>query len=79
MLQPGDYSSDVKTLQKRLSALGYDVGYPDGLFGDGTRRAVKKYQKDQGLDDDGIVWPGVWIMLFPEDAADLPVKADKGE
>ena len=79
MLQPGDYSSDVKTLQKRLNALGYDVGNPDGLYGDGTKRAVKKYQKDQGLNEDGIVWPGVWLSLFPEDASQLPVKAETGK
>ena len=77
MLQLGDYSDDVKTLQKRLNALGYDVGYPDGLFGDGTKRAVKNYQKDHDLEEDGIVWPGVWTSLFPEDLSDLPAKAEK--
>jgi peptidoglycan hydrolase-like protein with peptidoglycan-binding domain len=77
MLQLGDYNENVKTLQKRLNALGYDVGYPDGLFGDGTKRAVKNYQKAQGFEEDGIVWPGVWTALFPEDLSDLPAKTEK--
>ena len=77
MLQLGDYNENVKTLQKRLNALGYDVGYPDGLFGDGTKRAVKNYEKAQGFEEDGIVWPGVWTALFPEDLSDLPAKTEK--
>lgn len=79
MLSLGDSGDNVRALQKRLDALGYDAGHPDGMFGDGTRRAVKDYQKDQGYKEDGICWPGIWMELFPETLSDMPVKTDKAE
>ena len=47
----------VKWLQKRLLALGYSVGKYgiDGSFGPDTLKAVKKFQKDYGLEIDGYV------------------------
>ena len=43
------------TLQKKLAALGHDVGKIDGIIGAGTRRAVQAEQKRLGLPADG--WP----------------------
>jgi hypothetical protein len=34
--------------QARLSELGYEVSV-DGVFGEGTERAVRKFQKDRGI------------------------------
>ncbi|MBM3235922.1 peptidoglycan-binding protein [Candidatus Poribacteria bacterium] len=48
---------DVKRLQEELKALGYDPGPIDGKFGPRTEEAVKKFQKDKGLKEDGIVGP----------------------
>lgn len=49
-------TNDIKTLQKALSALGYDIGTQvNGKFGDGLVKAVKKFQKDNGLTEDGKV------------------------
>jgi len=42
-------------LQKRLAAMGYDVGKIDGIIGAGTRRAVQAEQNRLGLPADG--WP----------------------
>jgi peptidoglycan hydrolase-like protein with peptidoglycan-binding domain len=56
-LQKGMQGSDVRTLQSRLKALGYDPGPVDGVFGDLTLSAVLKYQKNTGLLQDGIVGP----------------------
>ena len=42
-------------LQKKLAAMGYDVGKIDGIIGAGTRRAVQAEQKRLGLPADG--WP----------------------
>ena len=42
-------------LQKRLAAMGYDVGKIDGIIGAATRRAVQKEQQRLGLPADG--WP----------------------
>lgn len=55
-LQNGSSGSDVKKLQQSLVAAGYDVGTAgvDGIYGNATAAAVKKYQQDKGLDVDGI-------------------------
>ena len=47
----------VKWLQNRLIKLGYSVGKygVDGSFGPDTLKAVKKFQKDYGLEQDGYV------------------------
>ena len=65
-LQAGDSGEAVVRLQNRLTELGYNTGYADGVFGDGTQAAVTAYQAAQGFEADGIVWPGVWRALFPE-------------
>ena len=66
-LQIGDSGEDVVKLQNRLTELGFNTGYADGVFGEGTQAAVTDYQNSQGFETDGIVWPGVWRALFPED------------
>jgi lytic murein transglycosylase len=44
----------ILELQTALIALGYPAGTPDGMFGSNTRRAVREYQKAQGLPADGF-------------------------
>lgn len=41
----------VKELQSMLLSLGYDLGEPkdDGIFGDTTKKAVEKFQKENGI------------------------------
>ena len=51
----GDKGDAVKAVQKRLKALGYYNSSVDGDFGDATKSAVKKFQKNNGLTDDGVV------------------------
>lgn len=40
-------------LQRRLGALGYDVGAFDGIVGDQTRSAIRAWQQAQALSADG--------------------------
>ena len=47
--------NEMKTLQKRLKAKGYDVGKVDGILGAKTRAAVQDMQKKLGLPADA--WP----------------------
>lgn len=54
-IDSGDKGSDVWHLQNRLKELGYYKWRPDGIFGYGTERAVKKFQKDNNLPVDGKV------------------------
>ena len=44
--------SQVAELQRRLAAHGYDPGPADGVPGEQTRNAVRRYLADRGLD-----WP----------------------
>jgi N-acetylmuramoyl-L-alanine amidase len=46
---------DVRTLQRKLNALGFDAGKEDGVHGPGTDRAVHEFQHNVGEQPDGVV------------------------
>jgi N-acetylmuramoyl-L-alanine amidase len=48
---------DVLDLQLRLNRLGFDAGRPDGIFGSATRDALRAFQSEVGLEDDGLLGP----------------------
>lgn len=52
----GSRGDEVKKLQQHLIDAGYDLGAYglDGVYGNDTANAVKKYQKDNGLTVDGV-------------------------
>lgn len=50
----------MKALQKKLAARGYDVGAIDGILGAGTRSAVQKEQERLGLIADA--WPTAELL-----------------
>ena len=56
-LQAGDTGAYVRTIQQRLSDLGYWNGAPDGSFGQLTEQAVMALQKAAGLGRDGVFGP----------------------
>ena len=69
----------VKELQQMLTDLGFLNDKVDGIFGAKTEKAVKAFQKEYGLNADGIAWPqtlhtlGVaWDVAFgePEEPAE---------
>ena len=43
----------IMTLQTQLNQLGYDTGTPDGIFGSGTRGALRNFQTANNLTADG--------------------------
>ena len=45
----------VQGVQVALSALGYNVGTPDGVIGDGTAKAIRDYEKANGLPVTGTI------------------------
>jgi N-acetylmuramoyl-L-alanine amidase len=61
----GDEGAAVRDIQERLDALGHP-SEPDrrSVFSDGTRQAVRGFQKAKGLDVDGIVGPDTWRSLY---------------
>ncbi len=52
---PGLAGEQMKELQRKLAARGYDVGEVDGILGAGTRNAVRDVQRELGLPADA--WP----------------------
>ncbi len=57
LLRKGSRGQEVRELQQRLVSLGYNTNGIDGIFGNGTDRAVRQFQRDNNLVVDGIVGP----------------------
>lgn len=55
-LQSGDRSSMVRAVQCKLLALGYYHGWPDGIYGQTTERAVAVARKAFGLPPGHVDW-----------------------
>jgi len=73
--QRGDKSEKALEVQKMLTRLGYLSGTPDGAFGEKTEIAVKKFQAENGLVEDGIVTQAVYDKLKEvSDAAPEPIE-----
>lgn len=53
-LSSGSKGSEVKELQQKLTQLGYQLGKVDGIYGEKTEAAVKRFQKNRGLKADGV-------------------------
>ena len=48
---------DVIDLQRRLNALGFDAGREDGILGPETETALRQFQREHGLEPDGVCGP----------------------
>lgn len=66
VLKKGSEGNSVKALQILLIGYGYSCGRygADGDFGGDTEKAVEAYQKDRGLEVDGVVGPATWADLL---------------
>lgn len=87
-LRKGDRGKSVISMQEALIKLGYLKSASDGNFGTGTKTAVENFQKENGLDVDGIAgaktleklytlsdmtpMPDVDVTAAPGDILDLP-------
>lgn len=61
----GDRGPAVEDVQKRLLTLGFDLGPTgvDGVFWGATLAAVRRFQEDRGLAEDGVVGDETWSAL----------------
>ena len=50
-------SERVREVQRRLRRLGYSPGPVDGRFGPLTKRAVVRFERDEGLEPNGVAGP----------------------
>ena len=64
LLKIGARGNITRLLQEKLTSLGYGTNGVDGIFGNGTKNAVIKYQKSKGLSADGIVGQNTWRKLL---------------
>lgn len=73
MLKKGARGDEVRYMQELLAKAGSGLTV-DGVFGNGTLTAVKAFQRNHGLKDDGIVGPLTWAKL--EEYADKEKPAE---
>lgn len=59
----GTYSGRMKDIQQALKNAGYYDGKIDGIKGKGTRKAIRDFQKANGLKVDGVVGSRTWDVL----------------
>jgi peptidoglycan hydrolase-like protein with peptidoglycan-binding domain len=71
-VRPGDRGPAVVDVQASLRSYGYTVTL-DGRYGPQTLRAVRHWQRANGLDVDGIVGPETLTSLHPA-AATVPAR-----
>lgn len=64
ILRREDYLHDVYLVQQRLSELGYLNENYNGYYGQDTESAVRAFQKDNGLQADGLCGQSTWEALF---------------
>ncbi len=76
--QPGK----IRDIQQALKNAGYYDGKIDGVKGKGTKKAIKDFQKANGLKADGVVgrktWEALSVHLSDASAAGAPVSASEG-
>ncbi len=66
--RPNVRGDDVTSLQHRLSALGFDPGRPDGIFGPKSEGALREFQRNAGIASDGVCGPATITALDRLDA-----------
>lgn len=64
-LAEGSRGAYVRYLQQKLESKLYPVGTVDGIFGSKIKNAVMAFQRENGLEADGIVGPRTWAALEP--------------
>ena len=67
-LQRGDKGDDVAKLQERLAELGFYGGAISGKFDTETQKAVKQFEKANGLENDGMASREDQAVLFSDAA-----------
>jgi hypothetical protein len=64
-----DLNSEVKRLQTALNQQGFSL-IADGRFDRETESAVQRFQRQRGLQEDGVVGPATWAALTAEPLPD---------
>ena len=70
VMEKGDFSDNVATVQSKLSELGYFSLEATGLFGDITAQAVSDFQLANGLEATGVIDAKTYEILFSDEAVE---------
>jgi peptidoglycan hydrolase-like protein with peptidoglycan-binding domain len=70
-LRMGSRGPHVEAVQRHLAELSHLRGPADAIFGSETEEAVRGYQADRELGEDGIVGPATWEALRRDGLDDL--------
>lgn len=65
-LKRGSTGKIVNIVQTKLKEKGYYKFNPTSKFGKGTELAVKRYQRENSILDDGIIGKNTWNLLLGE-------------
>lgn len=67
-LDPNNYSVYVQQFQTRMiQRKWFGIGAADGKFGPKTLKTVEDFQREKGLNVDGIIGPNTWDTAFRTD------------
>lgn len=64
IIKKGSKGSTVESWQSLLNHWKFNCGVEDGIFGTKTEEATKRFQKEYGLEADGIVGSATWGMML---------------
>ncbi len=71
-LYNGCRNEAVRIMQQALIDLGYLGGTADGIFGNNTEKAVRKFQRANGLNADGLAGTRTLELLYAKQASQKP-------
>ena len=78
-LYNGCRSDEVRELQNALISLGYLNGTADGVFGNNTENAVRKFQKKNKLVPDGLAGEKTRCLILSQAAGSGSASGDSGQ
>ncbi|MFC7546460.1 peptidoglycan-binding protein [Plantactinospora sp. GCM10030261] len=76
-LEPGASGGDVRQLERNLRSLGYTAFTADDAYTSATAAAVRRWQRDTGLAETGVVELGR-VVFLPADVRVAQVTVDAG-
>lgn len=62
-INPGDRGADVLAVQQRLKQLEYYSGELDGIYEDGLKKALHKFQRANGLKAQNTITRDAWLKM----------------